>query len=239
MANKSSELPCILEKGRDKNGEPTSLNRRLFMQLQVFREVKDSHILISSLKRSKMEGVLYESINHPTEVGLLTFSESENFFVNELRNFLRSRPFSDYELQSDYTMIGRTYSLGYESDLEDWLLKKPRRTVLNTQWPWAIWYPLRRSGSFSKLPVQEQKEILREHGTIGFSFGKADYAHDVRLACHGLDRNDNDFVIGLLGRELFPLSALVETMRKTKQTSTYLERLGPFFIGKAVWQSRI
>ena len=35
----------------------------------------------------------------------------------------------------------------------------------------------------------------------------------------------------------FPLSAIVQTMRKTQQTSLYLERLGPFFIGRALWQS--
>jgi len=26
-------------------------------------------------------------------------------------------------------------------------------------------------------------------------------------------------------------------MRKTQQTSLYLERLGPFFVGRALWQS--
>jgi len=26
-------------------------------------------------------------------------------------------------------------------------------------------------------------------------------------------------------------------MRKTQQTSLYLDRLGPFFVGRAVWQS--
>ena len=79
--------------------------------------------------------------------------------------------------------------------------------------------------------------ILAEHGAIGMSFGAGDYAHDIRLACHGLDKDDNDFIIGLIGKELFPLSALVQTMRKTQQTSLYLERLGPFFVGRALWQS--
>jgi chlorite dismutase len=69
-------------------------------------------------------------------------------------------------------------------------------------------------------------------------FGRAGYATDIRLACHGLDKNDNDFVIALLGRELYPLSACVQAMRKTKQTAHYLESLGPFFIGKAIWQSQ-
>ena len=69
------------------------------------------------------------------------------------------------------------------------------------------------------------------------SFGAGDFAHDIRLACHGLDMHDNDFVIGLTGKELFPLSAIVQTMRKTTQTSQYLTNLGPFFVGHAVWKS--
>ncbi len=79
--------------------------------------------------------------------------------------------------------------------------------MLNPDWRWAIWYPLRRSGRFAQLTAEEQRTILAEHGAIGKAFGAADYAHDVRLACHGLDRDDNDFVIGLIGKELFPLSA--------------------------------
>jgi chlorite dismutase len=66
------------------------------------------------------------------------------------------------------------------------------------------------------------------------TFGAADYAHDVRLSCHGLDRSDNDFVVGLIGKDLFPLSAVVQSMRRTQQTSLYLDRLGPFFVGRKV-----
>ena len=76
-----------------------------------------------------------------------------------------------------------------------------------------------------------------EHGVIGRSFGEADLAHDIRLACFGLDEADNDFVIGLIGKELHPLSAVVESMRKTTQTSLHIEKLGPFWIGKAVWHA--
>lgn len=77
-----------------------------------------------------------------------------------------------------------------------------------------------------------------EHGGIGRAYGEADLAHDVRLACHGLGTEDNDFIAGLVGKELYPLSQLVQRMRKTKQTSLYLEKLGPFFIGKAIWQNK-
>jgi hypothetical protein len=45
-------------------------------------------------------------------------------------------------------------------------------------------------------------------------------------------------VIGLVGPELLPLSMIVQRMRKTKQTSLHLERLGPFFVGKVVWQAK-
>ena len=134
-------------------------------------------------------------------------------------------------------MLGRTYAMGYEPDLEHTLIKRPRQRVCNPEWPWAIWYPLRRSGTFEQLPAQEQRVILMEHGGVGRSFGKAGLGTDIRLACYGLDKNDNDFVIGLVGPQLYPLSSIVQRMRKTRQTSLHLESLGPFFVGKAVWQN--
>ena len=79
--------------------------------------------------------------------------------------------------------------------------------------------------------------MLMEHGGIGKSFGRAGLARDVRLASHGLDPNDNDFVTGLVGRDLHPLSAVVQRMRSTRQTAEFIENLGPFFVGRAVWQS--
>lgn len=53
-------------------------------------------------------------------------------------------------------------------------------------------------------------------------------------ATHGLGRHDNDFVLGLLGSELLPLSHVVQTMRKTQQTAEYVEQLGPFFVGRTI-----
>ena len=45
-------------------------------------------------------------------------------------------------------------------------------------------------------------------------------------------------MIGLLGSKLYPLSAIVQRMRKTKQTSLHIEHMGPFFVGKTVWQGK-
>ena len=116
-------------------------------------------------------------------------------------------------------MFGRTYAIGYEQDLESTLITRPVERVTDPATPWAIWYPLRRKGEFVNLPPGEQRTILMEHGGIGRAFGRAGYGGDIRLACYGLDKNDNDFVVALIGPELYPLSAIVERMRKTKQTS--------------------
>ena len=74
-------------------------------------------------------------------------------------------------------------------------------------------------------------------GTIGRRYGEADLAHDIRLACHGLDANDNDFLIGLVGAALHPLSHVIQAMRKTRQTAEFMDRMGPFFVGRAVWRN--
>jgi chlorite dismutase len=109
--------------------------------------------------------------------------------------------------------------------------------VRNPEWPWAVWYPLRRTGAFEQLEDREKGAILREHAEIGKAYGVQDLAHVVRLACHGLDANDNEFVIGLCGKELHPLSHVVQAMRKTRQTSQYIASMGPFFVGHCAWRS--
>jgi chlorite dismutase len=227
----------VAEHGRTADGETTSLDRRLFMQLQAFGGATDTAALASALDAAGVEGALYEDVNDPTGVALLTLSEDPQAFVGVARSFLQSAPFVSLERKPELTMLGRTYAIGHEQDLEDALVSRPRRRVLDPDLRWAIWYPLRRSGSFEQLSRTEQNQILMEHGGVGMSFGRAGLGHDIRLACHGLDKADNDFVIGLLGPELHPLSIIVQRMRKTRQTSLHLERLGPFFVGRVAWQS--
>ena len=212
-------------------------DRRLWMQLQVLGGCGDPKPLVRALEASRLEAVLYRDVNDPRGVGLLAIHEDPTFFVNGLRGLLTAEPFAGLVLKPELTMLGRTYSSGFEPDLEDWLLHRPRRTALNPAWPWAIWYPLRRAGAFARLSPEEQGAVIREHSVLGHAYGDADLAHDIRLACHGLDVHDNDFVIGLVGRDLHPLSHLIQAMRKTVQTSQYLQSLGPFFVGHMLWQS--
>ena len=233
----ASEPLNLGEPGRDMSGKPVRINQRLYMQFLAFGACREEAPLIDALSEAGFEAVLYRDLHDPAGIGLLFLSESPDFFVDDLRERLRGAPFSLLQTKPRYTMFGRTYSLGYETELERVLLHRPRERVQNPAWPWHVWYPLRRAGSFARLEAKTQRELLMEHGRLGNAFGEADLARDIRLACHGLDTQDNDFVIGLIGAELHPLSALVQAMRATRQTSEHLASIGPFFVGKAHWQS--
>jgi len=202
------------------------------MQLLAFGGCSDASAVGRHMADAADTVAVYEDLNDPRGIAVLTVSEDPDVFLDRVRPRLTTGVMAGLSLKPEFTMFGRTYALGYEPDLREVLIDRPRRTVLHPDWPWAIWYPLRRSGAFAQLSPEEQRTILAEHGQIGMTFGAADYVHDIRLACHGLDRDDNDFVIGLIGKQLYPLSAIVQAMRKTQQTALYLDRLGPFFIGR-------
>lgn len=220
-----------------KDGKAQVSSRRLFLQLYAFTGCSQPEALIEPLSTSGVEAVLYRDLNDPVGIGILFIAEDPGDLVSETGKLLPSGPFGGLCRKPEFTMLGRTYSTGREADLEDWLLIKPRRNALNPELPWAIWYPLRRKPEFYLLPKPDQGKILAEHGMIGRAYAEAGYANDIRLACFGLDVNDNEFVIGLVGEELHPLSQLIQNMRKTQQTAKYIESLGPFFVGKVCWQS--
>jgi hypothetical protein len=193
----------------------------------------------AALVEQQVGAVIYEDVNHPHGLALVTYTENAEDFVKKVRPIFTTAALDRLELRPAFSMLGRTYSTGFEQDLEFWLLRRPRETLANPAWPWAIWYPLRRKGGFERLDPREKGGIMREHGGIGRSYAEGDLAHDVRLACHGLDQNDNDFVIGLIGKALHPLSHVVQAMRTTRQTAEFMEQMGPFFTGYAVWRNAL
>ncbi len=252
-ASEAKGLPTIdvNEYGGKKDGVKQSMNRRLFMQLLVFRTPPAAQAgessaktpdaiaaeLVRKLRERKIAGVVYADSMDPRSLALLTWSEDPARFVRDVRP-LFSEPFlASVELRDDFCMIGRTYATGHEPDLEWVLLRRPVENVTNEAYRWHVWYPLRRKGSFAKLEPIDQSHILREHAALGIAYGQQELAHDVRLACHGIDAGDNEFVIGLVGRELHPLSHLVQAMRKTRQTSEFIEKMGPFFVGYVLGSS--
>jgi chlorite dismutase len=232
----------VREHGGKRDGERQVMDRRLFMQLLVWDVPSDrdpeeaTSALIQALDEAQIPSVVYEDMNAPLGIGLLTWSEDPAHFVTNVRPVFRHPALRALVPRPDYTMIGRTYSSGYEPDLEHWLLRRAPENVLEPEAKWAIWYPLRRNGAFARLDRAEQASILREHAAIGMAYGQKDLAHDIRLACHGLDAKDNEFLIGLVGRTLHPLSHVVQTMRSTRQTSEYISQMGPFFTGHVRWR---
>jgi chlorite dismutase len=207
------------------------------MQFMAIRNVTTAG-LVAHLESTHAAAVVYQDLNDPRGIGLLLFNEDPDYFVRTMQDLLVLPEMSRAEFKDEFTMLGRTYSLGYEDNLEDVLLHRSAHRVCDPATPWAVWYPVRRSGRFEQESREEQRRMLMEHGGIGHAYGKAGYATDIRLAAHGLNRNDNDFIVGLIGKDLFPLSALVQHMRRTKQTSEFIQHMGPFFVGRVIWQSK-
>jgi hypothetical protein len=235
-------LPTIdvTEYGGKREGVRQALDRRLFMQLLVLdgpagRNGDALACRVAELcKQAGVAAVIYADAMSPHGVGLLTWSESAAHFVGPVRALFSDESIAGVAVRPGYAMIGRTYSTGHEPDLEWSLLRRPIENVLAEASPWHVWYPLRRTAAFARLDPHDQSQILREHAQIGMAYGAQALATDVRLASYGLDAADNEFVIGLVGKELYPLSHLVQAMRKTRQTSEFIEKMGPFFVGHVV-----
>ena len=225
----------LSEKGRGLEGQPVLLDRRLFMQFMAFRN-GNRDFLADQFAKISAQAVIYQDINDARGIGVMAYCEDPEYIVDQLHPILNAPELQLMKFKEEFTMLGRTYSIGYESDLEDVLIKRPIQRVCDPKTPWAVYYPLRRSGDFERQSREDQRKMLAEHGGIGHAYGKAGFATDIRLAGHGLNKDDNDFIVGLLGKDLFPLSALVQHMRRTRQTSEFIEKMGPFFVGRAVWQ---
>ena len=192
-------VPDLVEHGAPVRGEPQTLEIRLFVQLQVFTGCLDTTPVVEAVRDSGLEATVYTNLNDPRGVGVLLMSEDPTLFAEAGRALLTGPVFAALTPLPDFTMLGRTYSSGRESDLTDFLLNKVRRHALNPDYPWGVWYPLRRFGAFNLLPRGDQGRILMEHGMVGRGYGDLGLAVDIRLECHGLDRDDNEFVIGLIG----------------------------------------
>jgi Chlorite dismutase len=237
-------LPAIdvVEYGGKREGVRQAIDRRLFMQLVVFdsppgRSADETGKRLADLcGRDRVPAVVYADTMSPRGLGLLTWSDDPAHFVRRVRPMFAEDALAQVTLRPELAMIGRTYATGHEPDLEWTLLRRPVENVTRETYPWHVWYPLRRTAAFARLDPHEQSQILREHATIGMAYGAQELAHDVRLACYGLDAGDNEFVIGLVGRDLHPLSHLVQAMRKTRQTSEFIDKMGPFFVGYAQYR---
>ena len=223
--------------GMPKRGVPQAIDRRLYIQLQVFDDVQDRNGLIAAMEQKNVPAVVYADLNAPNAVGVLLWSEDPLELSANANELYGWDWFQNAEHRPDFTMLGRSYGFGREDDVEYWLTQRPIDSATYPNRPWAVWYPLRRSSNFYRQPAEEQRAMLLEHGIIGHHFGSAGYATDIRLECFGIDANDNEFVLGILSERLDWLSRLVKKMRGTRQTSEFMDSLGPFFVGHTIYQN--
>src|SRR5437660_5532056 len=86
------EPPDLAEKGGMKDGQPQRSHDRLFMQLLAFGGCGDPRPLGEAVARANVAGVLYEDVNDPRGIALLTLSQDPAFFVDRVRPLLNAAP---------------------------------------------------------------------------------------------------------------------------------------------------
>ena len=125
------------------DGSPQVMDRRLFVKLLVFDcppgpSSKGAIDLLSrEFERSGVSSVIYEDVNAPSGVGVVTFAEDPAHFVTAVRPAIAAA--GPLTQRSTFSMLGRTYSQGYEQDLAFWLIDRPKSVMMNPEWKWAVW----------------------------------------------------------------------------------------------------
>ncbi|HMR68177.1 MAG TPA: hypothetical protein PKE64_29550, partial [Anaerolineae bacterium] len=69
MSQETMQLD-LSEKGKSKEGEVISLDRRLFMQFLAYGGCRNVGALIEALQQTEIPAVLYLDINDPQGIGL-------------------------------------------------------------------------------------------------------------------------------------------------------------------------
>src|SRR6186997_2363793 len=132
------EPPDISERGGLKDGEPQRSDDRLFVQLLAFGNCAKPLDVRDYLYKASVENIVYEDLNDPLGIAVVMMSRTPGDFIDVMRPILTSGPCAGLQLKPHFTMTGRTYSLGYEPDLNETLIERPRRTILNPDWRWGI-----------------------------------------------------------------------------------------------------
>ena len=227
------------EKGT-RDGERISLDRRLFVKFTACGNCRDVNAAAANaLDRAGVTGALYLDANDPRGIGLVAVSEDPEWFVTTWRDLLASPPLRcdgakgrsstcwDAPIPSATSRTSSTCSSSGRSPASP-----TRRSAGRSGTRFAVPSPSRSS--------PPPTSAASSPSTAPSATGTAPPGSPSTCASPATasTANDNDFIIGLLGANLFPLSSIVQAMRGTEQTSRYLESLGPFFVGRVAWQGR-
>src|SRR5262249_5878194 len=169
----------LREKGGARDGVQQTSDRRLFVQFLAFGDCDDAGAVGRGLEGAGLAGAVYADLHDPRGIGVGGMDENPDTLVTPARGVVLKPPPAALHPKPEHGLLGRTYGSGFEPNLEDWLLHRPRRVIEGEAARWAVWYPLRRLGAFAGLPPEEQGAILREHGRIGHTFGDAGLVQDI------------------------------------------------------------
>src|SRR3954468_2658143 len=106
----------VNERGSDKNGAPVTMNRRLVMQLLGFEGGDPSRPLprlSGALREQGVPSVVYEDVNHPRGLALLTFSEQPLDFATGVLPYVVGSALAGLRPRPELSMLGHTYSTGF------------------------------------------------------------------------------------------------------------------------------
>src|SRR5688572_28990207 len=78
------EPPDISERGGLKAGKPQRSDERLFVQLLAFGGCLDTSAVVRQVTSAGVDAVVYEDLNDPHGVALLTLSRDPNTFVDRV-----------------------------------------------------------------------------------------------------------------------------------------------------------
>ena len=86
------EPPDLSERGALKNGVPQRSDDRLFMQLLAFGGCRDVGAVTRRVAGAPVTGAVYEDLNDPLGIAVLTVAADPNHFVDVVRPLLAQPP---------------------------------------------------------------------------------------------------------------------------------------------------
>ena len=82
----------LSEKGRGPEGQPVSLDRRLFMQFMAFRNT-NRDFLARQFENISAQAVIYEDLNDAQGIGVMAYCEDPGYIVDQLHPILNANGF--------------------------------------------------------------------------------------------------------------------------------------------------
>ncbi len=90
----------LAEKGRARDGQTLTLNRRLFVQLLAFGGCRDPRPVVEDAERRGLQAVVYEDLNDPAGIAVLAFDEDPGYFLQAVRPMVLEGPVAGLRAQA-------------------------------------------------------------------------------------------------------------------------------------------